>query len=584
MELAVQTNLSWGRREIVCSRGPQEQTHLKTCLGRLAINGKPETRKRLTDLLVAAHNRLPAIQPTDTLLAPALFAAFAINLVNPQNWVCEKVALPSGASRFEYCYVPPTKEQAHFDDIRVIHAPHLAKTDMQAAIMLAAEKPERSSSTFARQAVDWAKHAMHAEKDKDETDSWMTDETIVNAALIAMRDGDTDLVDAERNWARSVFNTVLFPEEDRVQSLFRRTVTAFAGLVHSLKKMPGREEYDLLLSAVSVSDVAQTEDLTGPLSVLYAKSPDALKSVLRCAFAKQIYVRNHWDVSEEEFTALKTKREQALSGLREAELIWLSGQGNEPDWPVLPEPMLQIRRGIHIGPHARGDEEPEVPTPSLFEFDADTAAVWIDSFRVALPDEKGSWLTQVASVYANWTFAANGLGSEPNRELDNAPYAWTIAIAHLAADAFDPETGRSAIDGFDDRLVELADKQFMTMMTPYLMELYIQYFDKRNIPAPAIIDVRERLAERLVQTWQFQSHVSRRETSISVDLGPAFGNLLFASYSRTKPPRCYLSEAVMDLADPFLPGMKLFVAESPSYFAAVLDPLFRRSITTGRTY
>ena len=548
---------------------PSRRNSLESMLKWLAIYGQPETHMRLTDALSAARDRLPAIQPTDTLLAPALFASYAINLIDPQNWAREKVALSSDSSQFRYHYLPPAEEQAHFDRVRAIHAPQLAKTDMQIAILLTAERQKRSSPTFARKAVDWVKQSEQIKKDEDETNAWMADDTLVNAALIAMRDGDADLVDAERGWARSVFNAVLFPEEERRSQLsFRLTMTAFTGLIYSLDEMPVHEEYDLLLRAVYASDVAQTEDLAAPLSVLYAKSPDALKSVLRCAITSQIYVRKHWDVSEEEFAALKTKREQALSALREAELIWLSGQGNETDWPVLPEPMVQIRRGIRIGPRTGGDKELEPLKPHLLRFNANKGAIWLNAVRAVLPNEKGGWLTQVASTYAHWTFAANGLGGESNQEIDNVPYTWSIAIASLAADACDPETGLSAVDGFDSRLVELPDKHFMSMMVPYLIELIDRYFHMREIPAPAMINVRKRLTERLVQTREFRSHVSRRDTSISHNLAPAFGNLFFASQFWNKPPKCYLSEAEMDQANPFLTGMKLFVAESPSYFAA----------------
>ena len=83
-----------------------------------------------------------------------------------------------------------------------------------------------------------------------------------------------------------------------------------------------------------------------------------------------------------------------------------------------------------------------------------------------------------------------------------------------------------------------------------------------------MIDVRKRLAERLVQTWDFRLHVSHREASISFDLGPAFGRMLFANRSWNEPPKCYLYEAVIDHVGPLLPAMRHFAAESPSYYAA----------------
>ena len=207
-----------------------------------------------------------------------------------------------------------------------------------------------------------------------------------------MRDGDAGLVDAERDWARSVFSSVLFPEEDRrPQFSFGSTGAAFAGLIHSLDAMPVREEHDLLLRAVCVSGATETEYLSAPLSVLYAKSPNALKSVLRCAIAKWVYVRNHWGVSEEEFAALETERKQALTALRQAELIWLSGEGDEPNWPDLPDPMVRIRRGIRIGSRSLDDEEIEPLKSDPLGFDADNAASWINAVRAALPDGK-AWL------------------------------------------------------------------------------------------------------------------------------------------------------------------------------------------------
>ena len=170
-------------RDSLLSRASRRNS-LIDVLCSLAINGQSETHTRLTDALAAARDRLPAIQPTDSLRAPALIAAYALNIINPQNWVREEVAVPSGASKSGYRYVSPEEEQSHFDGIRATSAAYLAESEMRFAIMRAAKSPERSSPVFARQAVDWAKHAEHAEKGEDETDAWMAEETLVNVALI----------------------------------------------------------------------------------------------------------------------------------------------------------------------------------------------------------------------------------------------------------------------------------------------------------------------------------------------------------------------------------------------------------------
>jgi hypothetical protein len=112
--------------------------------------------------------------------------------------------------------VSPEVEARHFERLQNAAAVRAQQAIKQAAINLVLDDPRRSSPEFAAQAVHWAQAAAGQEAGEDEDAKWMREQAVFAAALIAMRDGDTELRSREREWAHQVFSEALLTPEDPV--------------------------------------------------------------------------------------------------------------------------------------------------------------------------------------------------------------------------------------------------------------------------------------------------------------------------------------------------------------------------------
>src|SRR4029077_32578 len=113
------------------------------------------------------------------------------------------------------------------------------ETGMQLALGNALDDPSRSSPAFAAAAVKWALSAETSPTGKGD-EVWMHEQSIVAAAMIAMRDGDAKMRASHTEWARRIFARALEAEEDpahrfRLGLRFNSIAMAFAGTIHTAK-------------------------------------------------------------------------------------------------------------------------------------------------------------------------------------------------------------------------------------------------------------------------------------------------------------------------------------------------------------
>ncbi len=557
-------------RESLLTR-PSRKHSLRDILEQAAVTFDPEHLAELQSQLKTVQSNLPEIEELASLRSPSLMVAYAINVTDPKNWI-EKEVTYKGRKIIGTIYSPPPAEQAHFDKLNSHHGEQMNADNLRAEIMLAAAKPERSSPELAQRAADWVTRHAEQASEADETENWFNNETVVNAALVIVRDGDDKLVEAKSGWARSVFAAILKPQERHSTSFGeRRFGVAFRGLVASLPSGPTRENIELVLSAVRYSAPCESEELIESLSELHAKSQNVLKSIVRCAIQERLYALNHWGWSEEDKQAravCEADCKRLLDNRREAELDWLFADAPEPSWPALPRPQISIRRGIRIGsnPFDEVTVEPEVSED--FGFDADNAVPWIEAVAQAVPSHENGVLAEFIKEYADWTFEANGMGRDPHDQLQRTPDIWTTMWVELNAKFFDPSDGTSSVDRFWERLAALPHRQFLTVMDPYLMKLDVAYFEGDEQPPDFFVQIRTLFAEHLLTLPVMKHMVANRKPSIELDLGPAFGRLLFAYQPFRQPAKTYLTELSIDRARPFLPLMTHVATTAPSYYAA----------------
>jgi hypothetical protein len=295
-----------------------------------------EQRETLAELLRRAASRLgPPNQHSD--LGDAEFmVVHALNRIDPKNWRKAGVQTKDGPAE-HWEYVSPTAETEHLKPLQDGSRERLANANMQAAVRIALNNSARSSQTFAAAAVEWAQGVADKRSD-NETEQWMRDEAIVTAAMIAARDGGPDLIAEHGAWIRDTFSRALKGKNDpvhrtRVGLQFNPIAIAFVGTIHLLRNHLTMEDVRTLLEAAGDDNPAAAQGLSAAVQVLTQVDERLPRSLLRCAFAACVHPYNprHWleqdDPSREEI--YRTKVAVAI----DAELCWLTGKRDEPEWP-----------------------------------------------------------------------------------------------------------------------------------------------------------------------------------------------------------------------------------------------------------
>src|SRR6266403_5659837 len=170
----------------------------------------------------------------------------------------------------------------------------------------------------------------------------MRSHSIVTAAMIAMRDGDTALRSEHRTWADGVFASVLQESADSVHRLrsglrFNPPAIALAGMVHALKDGVRPGDMRALLETAARSNPAAAHGFGAVAEQLAALDERMPRALLRCAFAAAIRLRRRrWDTTKEETAKNAEVYRMQCEAAVAAELASLSGEAPEPTWPTWP--------------------------------------------------------------------------------------------------------------------------------------------------------------------------------------------------------------------------------------------------------
>ena len=318
-----------------------------------AVSGPAELRARLTTLLHQAAARLAPPDQQSNLRDPAFMVVHALNLIDPNNWREVAVALPDGTQGIQYEYVSPEAESRHLVALQKAAQNRFADSEMQFALGEALEDPSRSSPRFAAAAVEWAQRATAMPRNEGTDEDWMREQAVVTAAMIAMREGDTELRARHEAWARGVFVQALQTKEDSVYRSrfglrFNPVATAFVGMIHSLKDRAAPRDLRTLLEVAARDDSAAAHGFGVAAATLASIDERLPRAVLRCAFAACILPNRGTDFPEEEVAAGSERHQERVQAAVDAELAWLANERSEPSWPAFPEEATR-RRQRYLG-------------------------------------------------------------------------------------------------------------------------------------------------------------------------------------------------------------------------------------------
>ena len=259
------------------------------------------------------------------------------------------------------------------------------------------------------------------------------------------------------------------------------------------------------------------------------------------------------------------------------ECCWLSGEGDEPDWPAFPMASPDRAVGLRIPPIAVELTE-EISRPASRPqtegiVDDRSAALWLKSSSSLFDVEARPWLRDLARSYAEWTAVANGRNLKPRDRVKRKPSEWNVAYYDLVARCL-PGLPAESIDRLAlDQIRSLPDESFFDATGYFLRSVDQVFFGNGRLKEAEAVRIRASLAERLSESPDWRSRNCDPSASIEVHMGSAIAAFFFNTWDRLPLSSCYLLPPDIARIEPFLPVLQRLVVEGPSGFVAglVLD-------------
>jgi hypothetical protein len=441
---------------------------------------------------------------------------------------------------------------------------------MERFIRIVLNNAGRSSAVFASAAVKWAQEVVNNPA-RNETEQWMREEAIVSAAMIAARDGGTDLIATHGDWIRETFRGAFDAKHDPAHRMrdglqFNPIAIAFVGTALLLKNRFEMADVRTLLEAAGDDNPAAAQGFLYVAGVLAAVDERLPRAVLRCAFWACVQPVRQWDTSAEDHKARLEGRQRDVIGAIGAELAWLDGKQDEPIWPAFEPLHAQSRHHYSLSErrreHAERGKRPEQYT------DHQAAALWLGKASSIFDVRKRPWLRDLAKAYSNWTAVANGSGLDEEEDPDRIPDEWDRAyynlLAHCLAGLTIPQIKELALRP----ILGVPGEAFLDVTAIFVRSVDDVYFNGTDLGEVEAAHIRTTLARRLMTTrlWEWQ----RRELSDSIvtHLARGLAVLLFNDNGDFLPAKCYLLEKGIDRLPPFLPLLQELAERGPFLFMA----------------
>jgi len=255
----------------------------------------------------------------------------------------------------------------------------------------------------------------------------------------------------------------------------------------------------------------------------------------------------------------------------DAELLWLTHERFEPDWPTFPWEVVRHRQPLRLPGRLGQLDAPEPLRSRRKEYaDHQAAALWLGIAKSLGDVSKQPWLCEILRNYGPWTAAANGAGLDAHEEVTDPPRDWNKAYFDLLAHCL-PGLASTEVDELAlAPISSLPDEPFFDVMTQFLRSVDAVYFDNSILQDPIAISIRSALAHRLMASSGWTRLGRSRSASIEIHIGSAIATLFFNDYGFIQPAKCYLLPKAVDRLDPFLPLLEKLVESGPSLFVAIV--------------
>lgn len=565
-------------------RRPSRRTPLDAVLSEFGLHGPADVREAMQQALRDEAARIGAPDGESCGMADPRYAAMsALNWLDAANYVSGG-ADESGQATVEY--VPPVGEARLLAEFQKKAQRGGADVAIRGRLMQALTEP-RCPEQLLEQGVRWATRdasVSQADPDRDELE-WIERTRFIVATLV-MRDGSRELKGAQGDWARARLAEATMREPDDIgivkQLPYNPAAIAAVGFLAAYRDDHEHADLPRLLHLAARRDTGMASVLRTEVSAQHPLRPELTRTLVRLGLASAIYAVRQRDADDFGSIDDHLARQQALEAARKeteqtrlrsavaAELHWLAGEGQEPGWPILPDPYPpKERQGISLGkPRLR---QKRSPVPSrVFGLDAAAAAQWlslaVELWRAARPD----LLCALVRHCWPWTAGANGVGCGPDEEPGELAFEWNDAY-FAAALAAAVSIGDAGIKGYVlDPLAQLPEERFLDAAEAVLHALDQLWLNGGVVSDSTAVSIREALAQRLVGTWPWRHLVSERSAGTGIHVAGAVAAMFMGQHEMGRGPRCYVLPPGAARADLLLPMLTQLTEQAAgSTFVAI---------------
>lgn len=522
-------------------------------------------RDALRAILKRAQERLGPHQAGDDRSDPRLMAYLALNLIDPVNWELEE----DEEGREGWRYNPPADELAHFAPLQARVDANNSDLSHTMAINSLLDDPSKGSPEIAAALVTWAEAKLASNSGTPET----IDQAIVGAAMIAMRDAAPELRRDKGAWAEMQFARALTEKPDvarrmRNGILYNPVAMAFAGRLYALRDDVATPDDMKRILAMVVADPAAARGAPQAAATIDALDPRLRRSILRVAFVSSAYFWHPWDADNRLKAQADADQKELVDRAIAAEVLWLKGEGVEPEWPTFAEGEIRTRgrrRGIHIGVPRASDPVTERDVSRRF-VDHQTAALWLSALLSKAEADK-PWMAAIENAYAAWTFAANGAGLTEDEDVE-APDEWNGAFFTVVTANFRRKS-LAEIETALRPIFALNDDRFFDLMENVLYKIDLLFFIDKALEPDVAVALRGLFADRLAKSYGFQRLRSEKSDGIEMRLGPAVATVFMNTHNFGQAPRCYLPPRFVESSLVFTSLLQPLAERAPCAFVAM---------------
>lgn len=535
--------------------------------------GDDAIANRLREKLAAAVASLEPYEPHADLGDTRFIARFANNMLQRSNWT------DIGDGRL--AYQSPPEEAAHLAAMEKQRGEIVRSSEMEARISLATDGTgEHATATTARDAVEYANGDLPDDGDTDALKSRST--RLITTALLVARDGDNELLATHEEWVRRVIAIALEEKFDHRSGSpdmlrFNRPALATLALIHLWARKGGNADRDVLIRLATRKDRCAAPAFSAAITRILEIEPRLFKAAMRAAFASMTWRwKSHDEEDESEHPRFGAERAAAIDAAVSAELAWLNGSA-EPAWPDWPEERPHLRSGSRIrvpGPIAPAEVDDgemfgaaaDEPSP-VIHVDSSAAARWLAMIQSA-PKGAIEWRQEVVAAYADWTARMNGSGLSVDAEIDREPHDWNLHYYALYAERLLDGTPAS-LDADLKLVTDLPDKSFGDVAETVIHAADVLYFNDPERPASQAVELRAKLAERVIALRRWQYADEPASSRIDMDSGGIIAKMLINTHDTFNGTNSYLPPALFDRVDPLLPTMRPLLPGGQTAFVAL---------------